>query len=342
MNAIGVVSSRLRIRSSSNSLTSNVARTKLKAISPSCVFSVSQCVSGRGVFSISRDSICLSRSHQVSNMLHSSLVKRMFTTPAEESFQMLLVEKKSNGIGLITLNRPKQLNALCQQLLKELNMALHKMEKDDEVGCVVITGSTKAFAAGADIKEMSSKTFQETFQQNMFAETDLITNQIRKPIIAAVNGYALGGGCELAMLCDMIIAGENAKFGQPEITLATIPGIGGTQRLTRVIGKSKAMEMILTGRQMSAKEAESAGLVARVVPEDKLIESAMETAAKIASFSRPVVSMAKECVNKAYETNLREGVLFERRIFHSTFALNDQKEGMKAFVNKAIPKWTHS
>jgi enoyl-CoA hydratase/carnithine racemase len=258
----------------------------------------------------------------------------------QKSFEMLLVEKKGN-VGVVTLNRPKALNALCNTLLSELNVALADLDKDKEVGCIVLTGSTKAFAAGADIKEMSSLTYKDTYQNNLFGDTDNIL-RISKPIIAAVSGYALGGGCELAMMCDIIIASESAKFGQPEILLGTIPGIGGTQRLTRAVGKSKAMELVLTGGQIDAKTAEATGLVSRVVPDDKLMDSAHEMASKIASFSKPIVAMAKECVNKAYETTLREGLLFERRIFHSTFSTNDQKEGMKAFVNKAKPNWSDS
>jgi len=254
---------------------------------------------------------------------------------------MILVEKRAGGVGVVTLNRPKALNALCAQLLSELNVALKDFDKDKEVGCIVLTGSSKAFAAGADIKEMSNLTFPETYQKDLFGGTDEIS-RISKPIIAAVGGYALGGGCELAMMCDIIIAAENAKFGQPEILLGTIPGIGGTQRLTRAIGKSKAMELVLTGSNIDAKTAESAGLVSRVVPDDKLLESAVETATKIASFSKPIVAMAKEAVNTAYETTLKEGLHFERRLFHSTFATNDQKEGMKAFVNKQKPNWSDS
>jgi len=253
---------------------------------------------------------------------------------------MLLVEKKEKEkVGIVTLNRPKALNALCNQLLIELSSALKSFDKDNDVGCIIITGSKKAFAAGADIKEMSDTTYVENYKNNLFGEIESLT-QVKKPIIAAVNGYALGGGCELAMMCDIIIAGENAKFGQPEITLGTIPGVGGTQRLTRAIGKSKAMEMVLTGKPIDAKTAEVAGLISRVVPEDKLIDSALEIAARIASFSKPVVAIAKETVNRSFEVSLAEGLLFERRLFYSTFALNDQKEGMRAFVNKTEPKWT--
>jgi len=264
-------------------------------------------------------------------------VFRSFTSEAAK-YEMITVEKKQN-VGVITLNRPKVLNALCEQLIKELVNALHIYDRDKDVGAIILTGSKKAFAAGADIKEMSSRSYMQNYKApQLFGLADDIL-KVQKPIIAAVNGYALGGGCELAMMCDMIIAGDNAKFGQPEITLGTIPGMGGTQRLTRAVGKSKAMEMVLTGKSMDAKQAETSGLVARVVPEDQLFDSAMETASKIASFSKPVVTLAKECVNRAYESSLTEGLLYERRIFYSTFALTDQKEGMKAFVNKTKPVW---
>jgi len=262
---------------------------------------------------------------------------RFFAAEAPK-YEMITVEKKQN-VGVITLNRPKALNALCEPLIKELVEALHIYDRDKDIGAIILTGSKKAFAAGADIKEMANKTYMQNYKApQLFGISDEIL-RVQKPIIAAVNGYALGGGCELAMMCDMIIAGENAKFGQPEITLGTIPGMGGTQRLTRAIGKSKAMEMVLTGKSMDAKQAEASGLVARVVPEDQLLDSAMETATKIASFSKPVVTLAKECVNRAYESSLTEGLLYERRIFYSTFALADQKEGMKAFANKTKPAW---
>ncbi len=256
------------------------------------------------------------------------------------AYENILVEKR-DGVGVITLHRPQALNALCAALIAELGQALDAFEADDEVGCILLTGSDKAFAAGADIKEMQDKTFMEAYQQ------DFITNgwerlaEMRKPVIAAVDGYALGGGCEIAMMCDMIIAADSAKFGQPEITIGTIPGSGGTQRLTRFIGKSKAMDLCLTGRMMDAKEAERAGLVARIVPADQLMEEAMKVAGKIASLSRPLVMMAKEAVNRAYETTLAEGVKFERRLFHSTFAIADRKEGMSAFAEKRKPDWKH-
>jgi len=260
--------------------------------------------------------------------------------PAQVEYKNIKTEKKEN-VALVTLNRPKALNALCDELITELVDALQKFDKDDSVGAIVLTGSDKAFAAGADIKEMSTKTFAEVYGQNMFSSADAIP-KIRKPIIAAVNGYALGGGCELAMMCDIIIAGDKAQFGQPEIKLGTIPGIGGTQRLTRAIGKSKAMELILTGNFISATDAERAGLVSRVVPAEELVQNALATAAKIASFSRPIVAMAKETVNQAFESSLEEGIHFERRVFHSTFATHDQKEGMRAFLVKEQPKFTHS
>ncbi|PRP84312.1 enoyl-CoA hydratase [Planoprotostelium fungivorum] len=266
-------------------------------------------------------------------------VRRMSTAATSPStYQTILTETKGSGVAVITLNRPKALNALCNQLLDELVHALEAYQKDDSVAAVVITGSNKAFAAGADIKEMAELTFRDTFTQQLFANTDRIQS-IQKPIIAAVNGYALGGGFELAMICDMIIAGENAKFGQPEIRLGTIPGIGGTQRLTRALGKSKAMEMILTGDQMDAKTAQAYGLVTRVVPEAELLDAAIEIGNKIAAHSKLTIAIAKQAVNQAFETSLREGVLVERNLFYSTFST---KIGMKAFVEKAKPAWTNS
>jgi enoyl-CoA hydratase len=252
------------------------------------------------------------------------------------SYETLIVET-ADGVTLIRLNRPAALNALNSALLAELSAALDSAAADDAVRCLVITGSERAFAAGADIKEMSDKTYAEMFSQDFFGDAARRIEQFRKPIIAAVAGYALGGGCELAMLCDFIIAAETAKFGQPEINLGVAPGIGGTQRLTRFVGKSKAMEMILTGRMMDAAEAERAGLVSRVVPADKLVEEAMAAAAKIASQSPLAVMMNKELVEAAYETTLSTGVAMERRLFHSLFAFEDQKEGMAAFVEKRKP-----
>ena len=253
-------------------------------------------------------------------------------------YEYILVEKKES-VGLITLNRPKALNALCAGLIEDLGRALDDMEADDDIGAVVLTGSEKAFAAGADIKEMSEKDFMDVYLQDFITKGWERITTCRKPIIAAVAGYALGGGCEVAMMCDFIIAGENAKFGQPEITIGTIPGSGGTQRLTRFVGKSKAMEMCLTGRLMDAEEAERSGLVSRIVPNDELLTDALKTAQQIAGLSRPIVLMAKECVNRSYETTLSEGVRYERRVFHSTFATEDQKEGMAAFAEKRQPKW---
>ena len=255
------------------------------------------------------------------------------------SYETLIVEVK-DGVSLVRLNRPDALNALNSILLGELAQALDAAEADDSVRCVVITGSERAFAAGADIKEMSDKSYAEMFSQNFFAAAARRIETFRKPIVAAVAGYALGGGCELAMLCDFIIAADTAKFGQPEINLGVVPGIGGTQRLTRFVGKSKAMDMILTARMMDAAEAEGAGLVSRVVPADKLLEEAMAAAAKIASQSPLAVSMAKELVDAAYETTLTAGVALERRLFHSLFAFEDQKEGMAAFVEKRKPNFT--
>lgn len=246
--------------------------------------------------------------------------------------ETILVETRGK-VGLITLNRPKALNALNSQIMAELLDAVKSFEVNPGIGCMVLTGSEKAFAAGADIKEMQSKNYAEMYVEDFFASWEEFT-RVRKPVIAAVAGYALGGGCELAMMCDFILAADNAKFGQPEITLGVLPGMGGSQRLTRFVGKSKAMEMCLTGRMMDAAEAERSGLVSRVVPAGELIEDALKTAARIADLSLPAVMMTKEAVNRAYETTLAEGLRFERRVFHSMFALEDQKEGMAAFVEK--------
>jgi enoyl-CoA hydratase/carnithine racemase len=252
------------------------------------------------------------------------------------AYETLIVERE-DGYAVVRLNRPEALNALNSKLLGELGRALDEFEHDDGVRCVVLTGSEKAFAAGADIKEMSSKSYAEMFTENFFAEASDRITRFRKPIVAAVSGYALGGGCELAMLCDFIIAAENAKFGQPEINLAVAPGIGGSQRLTRLVGKSKAMDMILTGRMMDAAEAERSGLVSRLVPTERLLEEAKGAAAKIAGQSPLAVMMNKELVDAAYDTTLTQGVRFERRLFHSLFAFDDQKEGMAAFVEKRKP-----
>ncbi len=255
------------------------------------------------------------------------------------AYETIKTEKRG-GVGLITLNRPDALNALNAQLVDEVIDAVAAYDTDDAIGCMVLTGSEKAFAAGADIKEMQPKTYVDVYKENMFAKANEI-GQCRKPIIAAVAGYALGGGCELAMICDFIIAADTAKFGQPEIQLGVLPGIGGSQRLTRFVGKSKSMEMCLTGRQMDAQEAERAGLVSRIVPAADLVEEAVKTAQKIADMSRPVVMMTKEAVNTAYETTLAEGIKFERKVFHSTFALEDQKEGMAAFIDKRKAQFKH-
>jgi len=256
------------------------------------------------------------------------------------AYENIIVETRGN-VGLITLNRPKALNALCVALIDELGRALDTFEADDAIGCMVLTGSEKAFAAGADIKEMKDKTYAQAYGEDFITVGWERLARTRKPVIAAVAGYALGGGCEIAMMCDIVIAADTAKFGQPEITIGTIPGSGGTQRLTRAVGKAKAMEMCLTGRMMDAEEAERSGLVARVVPAADLMAEAMKTADKIAALSRPIVMMAKEAVNRAYETTLAEGIKFERRVFHATFATADQKEGMSAFAEKRPPDWKH-
>ena len=245
------------------------------------------------------------------------------------------IETRTEGnVYLITLSRPEALNALNTQLTGELSDALRQADADEAIGAIVITGSEKAFAAGADIKEMSSLEFAEVYNKDSVSSWLDQLPRTRKPVVAAVAGYALGGGCELAMMCDFILAADTAKFGQPEITIGAIPGMGGTQRLARFVGKSKAMEMCLTGRMINAEEAERCGLVSRIVPAAELLTNAIETAQKMAEFSRPIVMMTKECVNRAYETTLAEGVLFERRVFNGVFALEDQKEGMTAFVEK--------
>ncbi|MBY0293051.1 MAG: enoyl-CoA hydratase [Alphaproteobacteria bacterium] len=240
-------------------------------------------------------------------------------------------------VAVITLNRPHALNALCDNLIKELGHALESCEENPETHCIVLMGSEKAFAAGADIKEMQSKTYMNAYLEDFITKGWETVSACRKPIIAAVSGYALGGGCEIAMMCDVIIASDTALFGQPEVTIGTLPGAGGTQRLTRAVGKSKAMDLCLTGRLMNAKEAEQAGLVSRVVPADKLKEEVLAVAQKIGSYSLPIVMMIKESIRRAFETPLSEGLLFERRLFHSTFALEDQKEGMAAFMDKRSP-----
>jgi len=253
------------------------------------------------------------------------------------TYENIVVETKGR-VGIIRLNRPQALNALNKALIAELTQSIEAFDGDDKIGCMLITGSDKAFAAGADIKEMADKPFIEAYLGDFVSNWDAVAHA-RKPIVAAVAGFALGGGCELALQSDVVIAADNAKFGQPEIKLGVIPGIGGTQRLTHAVGKAKAMDLILTGRMMDAAEAEKSGLVARVVPAANLIDEAMKIADTIANMSLPSVLAAKEAVNRAFESGLSEGVVFERRIFHALFATEDQKEGMKAFVEKRAPKW---
>ncbi|TFD45963.1 enoyl-CoA hydratase [Cryobacterium frigoriphilum] len=255
-------------------------------------------------------------------------------------YDNILVERRGR-VGIITLNRPKALNALNEALMREVVQAARAFDIDTDIGAIVLTGSERAFAAGADITEMSSKSYQDAYVGNMFAGWDGFTS-VRTPTIAAVSGYALGGGCELAMMCDFILASDTAKFGQPEINLGVIPGMGGTQRLTRAIGKAKAMELILTGRIMSAEEAEHAGLVARIVPAAELLDDAITTASLIAGKSLPVLYAAKESVNVAFESTLAEGLRFERRAIQATFGLHDQAEGMAAFMQKREPVFSHS
>ena len=256
------------------------------------------------------------------------------------SFEMIIAEKRGR-VGLITLNRPKALNALNDQVVDEIGAALDDFEADTGIGAIVITGSEKAFAAGADIGAMASFSYMDAYKGDYITRNWERVKTCRKPVIAAVAGFALGGGCELAMMCDFIIAADSAKFGQPEIKLGILPGAGGTQRLPRAISKAKAMDMCLTARMMDAVEAERAGLVSRVVPADKLLDEALGAAETIAGFSLPVVMMIKESVNRAFESSLNEGLLFERRVFHSAFALNDQKEGMAAFVGKRKANFSH-
>jgi len=261
------------------------------------------------------------------------------TTQLRYEFITSEVVGETGKVGLVTLNRPKALNALCAGLMTELIDELNKLDENPEIGAIVLTGSKKAFAAGADIKEMQNRDFASNYRENFLGWWSNVT-QIRKPIIAAVNGYALGGGCEVAMMCDILYAGDGAKFGQPEITIGTIPGAGGTQRLTRAIGKSRAMEMNLTGVPISASEAAAAGLVSKVVPADNLVEEAVKTADKIASHSKIAVQFCKEATNSAFELSLAEGIRLERRLFQASFATNDRREGMTAFVEKRKPVWT--
>ncbi|OQR85832.1 enoyl-CoA hydratase, mitochondrial precursor [Achlya hypogyna] len=275
----------------------------------------------------------------------SATSARILRAPAARCFSSTgsweYIKTDVNGkVGIIQLDRPKALNALCDGLISEVNKAAHAFDKDENISAIILTGSDKAFAAGADIKEMATRSFIECYNATMFANWGDIT-KVHKPVIAAVNGFALGGGCELAMMCDFIIAGDKAKFGQPEIKLGTIPGVGGTQRLIRAIGKSKAMHLVLTGDMIDAHQAERDGLVAKVVPADKLMEEAIAIANKIAGYSQPITRMAKEAVNASFEMSLQEGLKYEGRLFYSTFATHDQKEGMDAFVNKRAPTFTH-
>lgn len=255
-------------------------------------------------------------------------------------YENILVETRDR-VAIITLNRPAALNALNDVLMDELGAALEQFDADDAIGCIVITGNDKAFAAGADIGMMAQYTYMDVYKGDYITRNWEAVRQTRKPVIAAVAGYALGGGCELAMMCDIILAADTAKFGQPEVKLGTMPGAGGTQRLPRAVSKAKAMELCLTGRMMGAEEAERAGLVSRVVPAAELRDEALRTASAIASYSLPIVMMIKESINAAYESTLAEGVRFERRLFHSTFATEDQKEGMQAFVDKRTPAFRH-
>jgi enoyl-CoA hydratase len=255
------------------------------------------------------------------------------------AYDNIIVETRGR-VGFVTLNRPQALNALCAALIAELTEALDKFEADPEIGCILLTGSEKAFAAGADIKEMSGQSWPSTYLDDLITPWDRVS-VCRKPVIAAVAGFALGGGCELAMMCDFIIAADTAKFGQPEIKLGVMPGAGGTQRLTRLVGKSKAMEMCLTGRMMDAAEAERAGLVSRIVPAADLVTEALKVAETIASMSLPIAMMTKESVNRSYETTLAEGIRYERRVFQAMFAVADRKEGMTAFVEKRKPDFKH-
>ncbi len=257
------------------------------------------------------------------------------------SYETILTETRGR-VGLITLNRPKALNALNSMLIRDLAQAVDAFENDPAISALVLTGGEKAFAAGADIKEMAGKSFMECYHEDFITKGWERTAQCRKPTIAAVAGYALGGGCEIAMMCDFIIAADNARFGQPEITIGTIPGAGGTQRLVRAVGKALAMDLCLTGRQITAEEALRAGLVSQVVPLATLLDEAVLAADKIASLSLPIAMLVKECINRAFEVTLSEGVRFERRMFHATFATRDQKEGMEAFTTKRSPTWIHS
>jgi enoyl-CoA hydratase len=257
------------------------------------------------------------------------------------SYQLIQVRTEAEKVGIITLNRPKQLNALNSELMVEMGTALKLFDADPHIGCIILTGSEKAFAAGADIGAMATYSYADVYKNDYITRDWETLRSIRKPIIAAVSGFALGGGCEVAMMCDIIIAADNARFGQPEIKLGIIPGAGGTQRLPRAIGKAKAMDLALTGRMMDAQEAERAGLVSRVVPLDKLMDEALGVALTICDYSQIAVMSAKESINRAFESSLSDGVMFERRMFHALFATEDQKEGMDAFVNKRKPVFKH-
>jgi enoyl-CoA hydratase len=257
------------------------------------------------------------------------------------TYELITIRTEADKVGIITLNRPKQLNALNDQLMTELGTALHAFDADPAIHCMIITGSEKAFAAGADIGGMANYTFADVYKNDFITSNWEKIRAVRKPVIAAVSGFALGGGCELAMMCDFIIAADNARFGQPEIKLGIIPGAGGTQRLPRAVGKAKAMDLALTGRMMDAAEAERAGLVSRVVPLDKLMEEALGAALLISEFSQVAVMAVKESVNRSFEGTLNDGIMFERRLFHALFATSDQKEGMDAFVNKRKAVFTH-
>ena len=257
------------------------------------------------------------------------------------SYQLIQVRTEAEKVGIITLNRPKQLNALNSELMVEMGTALKLLDADPQIGCIILTGNEKAFAAGADIGAMATYSYADVYKSDYITRDWETLRSIRKPIIAAVSGFALGGGCEVAMMCDIIIAADNARFGQPEIKLGIIPGAGGTQRLPRAIGKAKAMDLALTGRMMDAQEAERAGLVSRVVPLDKLMDEALGAALSICDYSQIAVMSAKESINRAFESSLSDGVMFERRMFHALFATEDQKEGMDAFVNKRKPVFKH-
>ena len=273
------------------------------------------------------------------NFPHNALLTVNRKQESNMTYECIETRTEGGKVGVITLNRPKQLNALSNQLMDELGMALKAFDADEAIGCIIVTGSEKAFAAGADIGAMGSNGFADVYKGDYITRNWETIRSVRKPVIAAVSGFALGGGCELAMMCDFIIAADNAKFGQPEIKLGIIPGAGGTQRLPRAVGKAKAMDMALTARMMNAEEAERSGLVSRVVPLDKLMDEAIGAALVICEFSQIAVMAAKESVNRAFETSLSDGVMFERRMFHAMFATADQKEGMDAFINKRKPQF---